>query len=186
MLARRGFVLLSALIAAFHLANASMLPLVVQKLALNHPGAEAPYVSACILTAQFAAIPAGMAVASRSASKHHRLLLLLACALLPLRGAIFAVTDRPVILVTAQILDGLGAGLLDALIPLLLAEMMQETGRYSAARGVLGFVQGIGGSLSNLASGLMVVAFGYAASFFMLTSVALVACAFAWMMLETD
>ena len=51
-----------------------------------------------------------------------------------------------------QVLDGVAAGTLDALIPLVLADVMLGTGRYNAARGVLGTVQGIAGSLSNAAA----------------------------------
>jgi hypothetical protein len=38
-----------------------------------------------------------------------------------------------------------------------LADVMLGTGRYNAARGVLGTVQGIAGSLSNAAPGFLVV-----------------------------
>jgi hypothetical protein len=62
---------------------------------------------------------------------------------------LFTVSDNEVWLVSLQVLDGVAAGTLDALIPLVLADVMLGTGRYNAARGVLGTVQGIAGSLSN-------------------------------------
>jgi MFS family permease len=72
-------------------------------------------------------------------------------------------------------LDGIALGILDALIALVLADIMHGTGRYNAARGVLGTVQGIGGSLSNVVAGLIVVTAGYTAAFLMLAAVALAA-----------
>jgi predicted MFS family arabinose efflux permease len=63
----------------------------------------------------------------------------------------------------------------DALLPLLLADMMRGTGRYSLARGVLGTIQGIGGSTSLGAAGFIVTAFGYNAAFLTLAAVALIA-----------
>ena len=48
---------------------------------------------------------------------------------------------------------------------LVLADIMQGTGRYNAARGVVGTVQGVGGSLSNIVAGFIVVTAGYGASF---------------------
>ena len=61
-----------------------------------------------------------------------------------------------------QALDGIGLGILDALIALVLADIMRGTGRYNVARGIVGTVQGIGGSLSNVVAGLIVVTAGYA------------------------
>ena len=70
---------------------------------------------------------------------------------------------------------GVAAGTLDALIPLVLADVMLGTGRYNAARGVLGTVQGIAGSLSNAAAGFLVVSTGYNATFLALSTVGVVA-----------
>ena len=175
----RAFMALCLLVAAFHFANASLLPLVAQKLALAHPGAEAAFVSACVLTAQFAAIPTGWFVARRAADFSHWKMLFFGCLLLPLRALIFAMADDPVVLVAAQVLDGLGAGLFDTLMPLLLADLMRGAGHYSLSRGVAGFVQGVAGSLSNVVSGVLVVAFGYATAFLALAAVSLVAVAIA-------
>ena len=63
----------------------------------------------------------------------------------------------------------------DALIPLVLADVMLGTGRYNAARGVLGTLQGIAGSLSNAAAGFLVVRTGYSAIFLALSTVGVVA-----------
>ena len=73
-----------------------------------------------------------------------------------------------------QILDGIAAGTLDALIPLVLADVMRGTGRYNLARGMLGTVQGVAGSLSNVVAGVLVIGVGYSATFLALSTVALV------------
>jgi MFS family permease len=72
-------------------------------------------------------------------------------------------------------LDGIALGILDALIALVLADIMRGTGRYNAARGVVGTVQGIGGSVSNVVAGFIVVRAGYTAAFLTLAAVALTA-----------
>ena len=74
-----------------------------------------------------------------------------------------------------QALDGIALGILDALMALVLADIMQGTGRYNAARGVVGTVQGVGGSLSNIVAGFIVVTAGYGAAFLALAAVALAA-----------
>ena len=68
-------------------------------------------------------------------------------------------------------------GVWDVLVPLILAEFVVGSGRYSTSRGVVGMVQGVGGSLSNVATGVAVVAFGYAPTFALLAGVALLALA---------
>ena len=84
--------------------------------------------------------------------------------------------DNAVWLVSVQIFDGISAGTLDALIPLVLADVMRGTGRYNVARGVLGTVQGVAGSLSNVVAGLLVVMTSYTATFLVLATMALGAC----------
>jgi hypothetical protein len=78
---------------------------------------------------------------------------------------LYTLSDNAVWLVSVQILDGIAAGTLDALIPLVLADVMRGTGRYNLACGMLGTVQGVAGSLSNIVAGALVVGFGYSATF---------------------
>ena len=72
-------------------------------------------------------------------------------------------------------LDGVGFGVFDALIPLLLADILRGTGRYNVSRGVIGTVQGVGGSLSNVVAGAIVVAAGYGIAFLALAAFASIA-----------
>jgi MFS family permease len=172
----RPLLLLSLIAATFHFANASMLPLVGQKLALAHPGYETTLTSACIIVAQLTTIPVAIVVGWKADDWGRKPLLAAACIALVLRGITFAVFDNPALLVAAQVLDGVAAGIWDVLVPLMIADLVVGSGRYSMSRGVLGTVQGIGGSLSNVAAGAMVVAFGYSMAFAGLAAVALVAC----------
>lgn len=166
---------LAAALALFHFANAPMLPLLGQKLALAHPGAATLLLSACVVAAQLVSIPAALLVGARADRWGRRPLLLLAFAALPLRGLLLAASDNAAWLIAVQALDGVALGALDALLALVLADLTRGTGRYNAARGVVGTVQGIGGSLSNLAAGLLVVGAGYGAAFLALAGVAALA-----------
>ena len=168
----RSLLVLAATAAIFHFANASMLPLTGQKLALAHPGLETALVSACILVAQVVTIPVAILVGVKADVWGRKPLLVAACLALVVRGIIFASVDSVPILVAAQILDGISGGILDILIPLMLADVVGGTGRYSMSRGLLGTVQGVGGSLSNVAAGAIVVWGGYGMAFVTLTMVA--------------
>jgi MFS family permease len=172
LLERRSLLVLTAANALFHFANAPMLPLLGQKLALAHPGAETALTSACIITAQLVTIPTALLVGWKANSWGRKALLLIGFGALPIRGILYTLSDNAAWLVSVQILDGIAAGTLDALIPLVLADVMRGTGRYNLARGMLGTIQGIAGSLSNVVAGLLVVGVGYSATFLSLSTVA--------------
>ena len=99
-------------------------------------------------------------------------LLLIALAALPLRGLLYGVSNSAVLMLGVAALDGLAGGLLEVLVPLILADIMSGTGRYNLARGFLGTVQGIGGWLSQAVAGLLVVRTGYETTFFTLGGIA--------------
>jgi hypothetical protein len=178
----RPLLILSLIAATFHFANASMLPLVGQKLALTHPGYETALVSACILVAQLVTIPVAIVVGRKVGAWGLRSLLAASCLALALRGASFAWFDNAALLVSAQVLDGVATGIWDVLIPLILADFVVGSGRYSMSRGVVGTVQGIGGSLSNIAAGALVMAGGYIAAFAALGICAVLACGLAFLL----
>jgi MFS family permease len=169
---RRPLLVLAAANALFHFANAPMLLLLGQKLALAHPGQETALTSACIITAQLVTIPTALLVGLKANIWGRKTLLLVGFAALPIRAVLYTISDNAVWLVSVQILDGVAAGSLDALIPLVLADIMRGTGRYNAARGVLGTVQGVAGSISMTIAGFLVVATGYSATFLALSTVA--------------
>jgi MFS family permease len=174
LLTRKPLLIMAAALALFHFANAPMLPLASQELALAFPGREAALTSAAIVVAQLVMIPMALLVA-RANVVGRKPLLLVALAALPLRGVLFAVSGAHAWMLAIQVLDGIASGLLEALVPLILADIMRGTGRYNISRGFLGTVQGAGGSLSQAVAGLLVVKAGYDAAFLALSGVALIA-----------
>jgi MFS family permease len=162
----------AAAILAF--ANGPLLQLVAQKLALSHPGYETGLTSGAIIVTQLATIPMALLVA-RANLLGRKPLLIIAFAAPPLRALLCSVSDDPIWLLCVQALDGVGGGMYDTLLPLVLADLMRGSGRYSLARGVLGTIQGVGGSLGQGAAGLLVVRFGYDATFVALAAIAAVA-----------
>jgi MFS family permease len=168
----RRLLVLAAAAALLHFANAPMLTLLGQKIALADPERATLLMAACIVVAQLVTIPIAMLVGSRADRWGRTPFLVAGCALLALRGFLFAFAEDPAWLVVLQLLDGIGFGMFETLIPLVLMDIARSSGRYSASRGLLGTVQGIGGSLSNVAAGVIVLHFGYSAAFVVLASVA--------------
>ena len=158
----------------FHFANAPLLPLVGQKLALSHPAWATAMMSSCIIAAQLIMLPVALAVGRTADRFGRRPILLLGFAVLPVRAVLYILSDDAAWLIGVQLLDGVGAGIFGAITPLVVADLMRGTGRYNVAQGAVATVQGIGASLSGLAAGILVDHLGYSAVF--LTSGA-VACA---------
>ncbi len=123
----------------FHFANAPLLPLVGQKLALSHPAWATAMMSACIVAAQLI--------------------------MLPVHALLYLLSDDAAWPIGVQLLDGVGAGIFGAITPLVIADLMRGTGRIDVAQGAVATVQGVGASLSGLAGGIIVDHFGYSAAF---------------------
>jgi MFS family permease len=162
-------------VALFHFANAAMLPLVGQKLALAHKGQETPLMSACIVAAQMVMLPMALLAGAKADVWGRKPIFLAAFAILPLRGVLYTISDDRFWLVAVQLLDGVGAGIFGVLTPLVMADRMRGTGRYNVSQGALATMQGIGASLSNTVAGVIVVKAGYSAAFLTLAGIALAA-----------
>jgi MFS family permease len=107
-------------------------------------------------------------------------------AILPIRAVLYTLFDNSFWLIGVQLLDGVGAGVYGALTPLVIADIMRGTGRYNLALGAIATAQGIGASLSGLATGEIVDHFGYGVAFLALGAAAGVALiVFAFRMPET-
>src|ERR1700683_1107172 len=103
----RPLLIFTACVVLFHLANAAMLPLVGQKLALRDQNAGTAAMSACILAAQLVMVPMAMLVARKADSWGRKKLFLAGFVILPIRGALYTLSDNPVWLVGVQLLDGI-------------------------------------------------------------------------------
>ena len=172
MLQHRPLLVLAGGMALFHFANAPILLLLGLELERQGPATVSLYMSTAIIAAQLVSISVALMVGARADVWGRKPLLLLGFAALPVRLLLYALTDHPAWIVAGQLLDGFSLGTLDALLALILADIMRGTGRYNAARGMVGTVQGIGGSASNIVAGLLVVGAGYAVAFTALASIA--------------
>jgi MFS family permease len=159
----------------FHFANAPLLPLVGQKLAIQFPKEATAMMAFCVVAAQGVMLPIAILVGRNADSWGRRPIFLIAFAVLPIRAALYTLSDSAFWLIGGQLLDGVGAGIYGALTPLLIADVMRGTGRYNLAQGAVATTMGIGASVSALFAGEMVDHFGYSASFLALGAAAAVA-----------
>jgi MFS family permease len=172
LLTCRPLLIFAACAVMFHFANAAMLPLVGQKLALQDKNLGTSLMSACIVAAQIVMVPMAMLVGRKANVWGRKPLFLAGFLILPIRGALYTFSDNPYWLVGVQLLDGVGAGLYGALFPLIVADLMEGTGRFNVAQGAIQTAQGIGAALSTTVAGLVVVAAGYSVAFLTLAAIA--------------
>jgi MFS family permease len=159
----------------FHFANAPLLPLVGQKLALEFPKEATAMMSFCMVAVQGVMLPIAILVGRNADSWGRRPIFLVAFAVLPIRAALYVLSDNAFWLIGVQLLDGVGAGIYGALTPLLVADIMRGSGRYNLAQGAVATTMRIGASVSALFAGETVDHFGYSASFLALGAAAAVA-----------
>ena len=159
----------------FHFANAPLLPLVGQKLALEFPEEATAMMSFCMVAAQGVMLPIAILVGRNADGWGRRPIFLIAFAVLPIRAALYTVSDNAFWLLGVQLLDGVGAGIYGALTPLVIADIMRGSGRFNLAQGAVATTMGVGASVSAVFAGEMVDHFGYAASFLALAAAAAVA-----------
>jgi len=101
-------------------------------------------------------------------------------AVLIARGVLYTLADAPAWLLGVQLLDGIGAGIFGALLPVVVAAIMRGTGRFNVAQGAVATVQGLGGALSTTLAGVMIVRGGYDAAFLLLAAIAAIGFALLW------
>jgi MFS family permease len=172
LLACRPLLIFAGATILFHFANAAMLPLVGQKLALANRELGTSLMSVCIVAAQVVMVPVAMVVGHKADVWGRKPIFATALAVLAIRGALYPLSDNPYWLVSVQLLDGVGAGIFGALFPLVVADLTRGTGHFNVSQGAIATAAGLGGALSSAVAGFVVTEAGYSAAFLLLAVVA--------------
>jgi MFS family permease len=177
----RPLLMFTAAITLFHFANAAMLPLLGENLARAHAAAGSLFMASCIITAQIVMVPMAIMVGRHADAWGRKPIFLVGFAVLPVRGLLYTLTTDPTLLISIQILDGVGAGIFGALFPVVVADLTKGSGRYNLAQGASGACWGLGAALSNGVAGEIVNAAGYDAAFLFLAGCAVLAVLVFWL-----
>ncbi len=172
LLHNRRLLIFAAAMVTFHFANAAMLPLVGQVLALQNKEVGTAMMATCIAGAQLVMVGVAYLVGSKADAWGRKPIFLVAFAVLTARGFLYACSDNPYWLVGVQLLDGVGAGIFGALFPLVVRDVTQGTGRYNVSLAAIITAWGVGASLSNIVAGWVVLAAGYHMAFMSLGALA--------------
>jgi predicted MFS family arabinose efflux permease len=170
----------------FHFANAAMLPLLGELLAKGRGRSSMLFMSACVVTTQLVVTLISAWAGRKARAWGRKPLLMIAFAVLPVRGVLYTLTANTGLLVAIQVLDGVGAGIFGVVSVLVIADLTRGTGRFNLTLGAITTAVGIGASLSQVIAGGIVHRIGSHAGFLFLSAVALTAfCILYFFMPET-
>jgi predicted MFS family arabinose efflux permease len=164
----------AAALMLFYLGDAAMLPLYGMAVVAAHRGDPAGFVATTIVVAQGVMVVTSLIAMKLAQRRGYWLVLLIAFALLPIRGLIAHSLIVAWGVWPVETLDGVASGLLSVGAPGLIARIMDGTGRVDAAQGAIMAAQGFGGAVSPALGGWIAEALGYPTAFVALGSFALV------------
>jgi MFS family permease len=167
----------AACLFLFQLANASILPLLGERLVHAEARWSSPILSALIVVPQIVVAVLAPWVGRTAESWGRRPLLLIGLGVVPIRCGLLALTSDPTLLIAIQVLDGLSGATLGVLTALVIADITNGTGRFNLAQGVVGALSGVGASLSTSMSGLIVGRYGDVTGFLSVSAIGLIAVA---------
>jgi hypothetical protein len=126
----------------FHLANAALLPMLSMRVAAA-PASINPglYAAGTVIISQAVMIPVAIWVAHRIEHYGYWRLIMLALLVMPVRAALAASTDAP-LMIPVQILDGLAAGILGVVVPSFIVVLLRGSGHVNAGQSVVMLMQG--------------------------------------------
>jgi MFS family permease len=149
----------------YQVANASMLPLIGERLVHSQGRWSSLVISALVVVPQIIVALLAPWVGRTANTWGRRPLLLIGLGVVPIRSGLFALTTDPALLVVIQLLDGLTGAVLGVLTALVIADITKGTGRFNLAQGLVGTLSGVGAALSTSISGLIAERFGQMAGF---------------------
>ena len=167
-------------LALFQLSDASMLPLVSERLGQSRLEFDSLLLSGLIAAPQLVVAFCSPWVGYCSELWGRKPLLLVGFGLEIIRGAIFAFVTNSYWLTAVQILDGLSGAIITVLTVVIITDLTADTGRFNLARGVVSMITGVAASVSTAASGLVWQRSGATTAFLSLAAVAVIATALLW------
>ena len=171
--------LFTAICFLFHTANGCVLPLVMQSLAIGNGRSGILLSGCCIIVAQLFMVASAKICGTYSILYGRKVLFLIGFFTVPVRCAIlwFLITLRDEagsslflngLILSTQILDGVGAGVFGTMYILVTSDLAGGTGRFSLILGVTTAAMSIGGTVSGYLGEALAEDLGYKAAFLIL------------------
>lgn len=160
-------------IVLYYFANAATLTLVSEILTQAKKGAGSAWqVAASVIVAEASMVLVAIGSGKLADSWGRKPLFLVGFGALALRNALTVLSHNPYYLIGLQAIDGVAMGIYGVLLTLVTADLAKGSGRFNFLQGAVQSAMGLGGVLSNSLFGWIAKAFGFNASFWGLTIVA--------------
>jgi len=172
----------------FHLSNGTVLPLVMQTLAIGNGGVGILMSGMCISVAQVVMVLAAKICGTYSGQYGRKWLFLIGLAIVPIRCAILAgllmlkgddeaTLWWQAVTLSTQILDGVGAGTFGTMYILVTSDISGGTGRFGLTLGLTTAAMSIGGTVSGYLGQALAEDYGYLRAFWILCFMSIVPAA---------
>lgn len=185
--------LFTAVCFLFHTANGCVLPLIMQTLALGDGRRGIVMSGMCIIIAQLMMVCSAKVCGDYSRIYGRKILFLIGLFSVSIRCGIivFLLSLQSqsafvrVLLLSTQILDGVGAGVFGTMYILVTSDISGGTGRFSFTLGITTAAASIGGTVSGYLGEMLAEDFGYSNAFAILGTMSLIP-AFSYMFLMPE
>jgi MFS family permease len=164
----------------FQLADASMLPVISENLAVDKNRSGSLLIAGLIVTPQIIAAVLSPWVGYHSEKFGRKPLLLIGFGIEALRGLLFAVNTSYPVIIIGQCLGGISAAAVTVITVLMVADLTTGTGRFNLIQGFIGTVIAIAAAISTGGSGFVFENFGHLYGFLTLAAVAVAATVLLW------
>ena len=169
----------------FHLSNGTVLPLVMQTLAIGNGNVGILMSGMCISVAQVVMVGAAKVCGTYSGQYGRKWLFLIGLAIVPIRCAILggllmlkgdgeATLWWQAVTLSTQILDGVGAGTFGTMYILVTSDISGGTGRFGMTLGLTTAAMSIGGTVSGYLGQALAEDYGYLKAFWILCIMSIV------------
>ncbi len=172
LLKNNQLLIFTGVLVLFQIANASALPLVIERLGQHDQGQSELIVAGLVIVPQVITATLASWMARRADIWGRKPLLLAAFVALALRILLFTIAPGPLWLLPMQALSGIDAVVIGILGPLIIADVTAGSGRYNLAQGAVGMATGVGAALSTTAVGFIAQWFGFTVGLLGLEAVA--------------
>ncbi|KAL3945058.1 MAG: hypothetical protein SGBAC_000849 [Bacillariaceae sp.] len=169
----------------FHLSNGTVLPLVMQTLALGNGRSGMLLSGMCITIAQLVMVASAKICGTYSAQYGRKGLFLVGLGIVPIRCAILAGLLKikgdgeaswflQAVILSTQVLDGVGAGLFGTMYILVTSDISGGTGRFGLTLGMTTAAMSIGGTGSGYLGQFLAQYYSYLSAYIILMIMSLV------------
>jgi MFS family permease len=169
----------------FHTANGTVLPLVMQTLAIGNGRSGILMSGLCIVLAQVFMVASAKICGTYSQVYGRKWLFLIGLGIVPIRCAILSgllvwVGDaeasllQQAVILSTQILDGVGAGTFGTMYILVTSDISQGSGRFGMSLGLTTAAMSIGGTVSGYMGQALAEDLGYQKAFQILTILSII------------